>query len=291
MERKRSADNDGSIDYHVTFPPPSSVSDPCIDVADDSQPSSKKREPVVILLGWAGCIDRHLVKYSAIYDKRCVTIRYTAPTDDIFFRTDNLKRSAEKLLELLVELDLDSNPVFVHSFSNGGCSVHRWISHLVQRSPKFRHVRLSGAVFDSCPGRRGSALRSAKVYAMITKHPAIVKYVLALFIFVYFAVRRLVNSILGAFRTGSSDSSELWTALENDPNRCPQLYLYSRADELISFRHVEDQIEARKRTGIKVFSRCWDDSVHVAHLMTHRESYIKSCHDFVDYCCCARDGF
>ena len=41
------------LDYNIHFPPPS-----------DSV------EPVVILIGWAGCLERHLAKYSAIYEHR-----------------------------------------------------------------------------------------------------------------------------------------------------------------------------------------------------------------------------
>lgn len=36
------------------------------------------KEPVVILLGWAGCKDKHLSKYSAIYNEQ-VHINYSSP--------------------------------------------------------------------------------------------------------------------------------------------------------------------------------------------------------------------
>ena len=41
------------LDYNIHFPPPSDAI-----------------EPVVILLGWAGCHERHLAKYGAIYEQR-----------------------------------------------------------------------------------------------------------------------------------------------------------------------------------------------------------------------------
>lgn len=52
------------LEYSVTFPSP----DPS--EVDLGVPDSNGKEPVVILLGWAGSKDKFLAKYSAIYEKR-----------------------------------------------------------------------------------------------------------------------------------------------------------------------------------------------------------------------------
>ena len=44
---------DVEFEYNIQFPPP-----------------SETVEPVVILLGWAGCQEKNLRKYSALYDSR-----------------------------------------------------------------------------------------------------------------------------------------------------------------------------------------------------------------------------
>ncbi|MRC56982.1 DUF829 domain-containing protein, partial [Bacillus thuringiensis] len=36
--------------------------------------------------------------------------------------------------------------------------------------------------------------------------------------------------------------------------------------------------------GRDVKSVCWDDTGHVQHFIEHRETYIKTCHDFLDFC-------
>ena len=74
-----------------------------------------------------------------------------------------------------------------------------------------------------------------------------------------------------------------WEAMKKDPANCPQLYLYSKADEIVSYLAVEEQINSRK-ARVKVLSVCWDDSGHVKHFCVHRESYIKNCLDFIDMC-------
>lgn len=69
------------IEYYLKFPTPSSelpehpssltnssVVDDFVLVHNEARP------PAVILLGWAGCQDKHLAKYGSIYnDKGCVS--------------------------------------------------------------------------------------------------------------------------------------------------------------------------------------------------------------------------
>lgn len=275
------------IDYRVTFP---STNNPSYEKSvkyghsiNESNVEQSKKEPVVILLGWAGCENRHIAKYSAIYEKRCVTVSYTAPNRDIFFRSNNLCHAAEKLLEIIVDLDLEAHPIFVHSFSNGGGLVYRWISETIHSKTEFKQIRLAGAIFDSCPGKR-RLFKGLKVLMMITsKRSAFIKFFfgVAFICFVFLeSVKLKIKEILRL----STIQSTYWQALENDTSTCPQLYLYSKKDDIVSYRDVEDMTAVRIQRGVDIQSICWEDSGHVAHLVTHRESYIKSCLDFIDYC-------
>ena len=86
-------DQDGELEYHITFPSPYS-SDLSHDagvsgdlfggVGGEDAPRSEKvvddvdmelqqhllKEPVVIVLGWSGCSDQQLAKYSEMYDTK-----------------------------------------------------------------------------------------------------------------------------------------------------------------------------------------------------------------------------
>ena len=59
---------DDDIEYDITFPSPVSVPDEDEEDADGNYLGQK--EPVVILLGWLGCHEKHIAKYSQIYDQR-----------------------------------------------------------------------------------------------------------------------------------------------------------------------------------------------------------------------------
>lgn len=65
------------LDYYIMFPSfPPSPKDPTLATVGQDQREEfvfvyeEDKRPVVILLGWAGCQDRYLAKYSAIYEEK-----------------------------------------------------------------------------------------------------------------------------------------------------------------------------------------------------------------------------
>uniref|UniRef100_G1TP71 Transmembrane protein 53 n=1 Tax=Oryctolagus cuniculus TaxID=9986 RepID=G1TP71_RABIT len=115
------------------------------------------RQPVVILLGWGGCKDKNLAKYSAIYHKRgCIVIRYTAPWHMVFFSESlgipSLRVLAQRLLELLFDYEIEKEPLLFHVFSNAGVMLYRYVLELLHTHQRFCHLRVVGTIFDSGPG-------------------------------------------------------------------------------------------------------------------------------------------
>lgn len=74
------------LDYYIMFPSfPPSPKDSTLATGQDQREEfvfvyEEDKRPVVILLGWAGCQDRYLAKYSAIYEEK----RYNLVTLAIF---------------------------------------------------------------------------------------------------------------------------------------------------------------------------------------------------------------
>jgi hypothetical protein len=214
---------------------------------------------------------------------RCITIRYTAPSGDIFYNPGNLLVIATKILELISDLQLAENPVFFHVFSNGGCMVYRYITELMHTDPTFISMRMQGAIFDSCPSERKPLIAARAFIATFNNMNVILKYFAAFFLLLFFYCSSFVTSMKSAIIGKSNDSGHFWDAIKKDPAKCPQLYLYSKADNIVSYIAVEDQIRIRE-ARVRVLSVCWEDSGHVAHLKVHREAYMKQCQDFIDMC-------
>ncbi|KAJ3439627.1 hypothetical protein M0812_15661 [Anaeramoeba flamelloides] len=66
--------------------------------------------------------------------------------------------------------------------------------------------------------------------------------------------------------------------------RCPQLYLYSRKDKLVSLPFLESFIESQEKLEIEVHRKVWDDSDHVQHYRKHPGEYKKAIKNFLSTC-------
>ncbi|NWI99570.1 TM53B protein, partial [Crypturellus undulatus] len=240
--------------------------------------------PVVVLLGWAGCQDRYLAKYSAIYSQRgCAIIRYTAPWRMVFFSESfgikSLQTPAQRILELLFDYNLENRPILFHVFSNGGVMLYRYIVEALHTQQPFKSLRVVGAIFDSAPGRRNlrGALRALGTVLVSTN--VLLKY----FLLISFAIIAVVMRIILYPLTRFIHESH-YDALLKAPSQWPELYLYSQADAIIKASDVEQMAEARQRLGVSARAVDFSDSAHVSHLRAYPTSYSNLCRTFLSDC-------
>ncbi|XP_060629353.2 transmembrane protein 53 [Anolis sagrei] len=253
-------------------------------VVEEPSQQNAVNMPVVILLGWAGCKDRHLEKYSTIYlQKGCIVIRYTAPWRLVFFSESmgikSMQNLAKKLLELLFDYKVEMKPLFFHVFSNGGVMFYRYIVELLHSQQEFQHLRVVGAVFDSAPGRKNlrGALRAMSV--ILASYNVCVKYSLML-TFVILAVT--LRIVLYPFSRFVHETH--YDALLKQSSQWPELYLYSKADPVILASDVENMVEARRQHHVLVKAVDFTDSNHVSHLRAYPTSYMTQCTSFLYSC-------
>ncbi|XP_028987306.1 transmembrane protein 53 isoform X2 [Betta splendens] len=241
---------DTEMDYNIVFP----------DAGTSERHWRGTKEPVVVLLGWAGCKDKHLSKYSSIYNERgCVTIRYTAPLKTVFisesFGYKELSSTARKLLEILYDYEVENSPIFFHVFSNGGFMLYRYVVELLYSDRHFSPLCVIGAVLDSAPG--GGNVRGALRALTATLGPN-VSPVLRYFLLGLFAVTVFLLRIV--------------------------LYPVTKADQVIRHADVTLFMEALRLKGTPVDSCDFVSSAHVSHLRAFPEQYTQKCSDFLINC-------
>ncbi|NXI59947.1 TM53B protein, partial [Chloroceryle aenea] len=241
-------------------------------------------QPVVILLGWAGCQDKYLAKYSAIYSQKgCTVIRYTAPWRMVFFSETfgirSLHTPARRLLELLFDHSIENRPVLFHVFSNGGAMLYRYVLEALHTQMPFKNLRVAGTIFDSAPGRRNlrGALRA--LAAVLVSANVLLKY----FLLLAFATAAVVLRILLYPLTRLLHQSH-YDALLAAPSRWPELYLYSQADAIIKASEVKGMADARRRLGVPVKAVDFSDSAHVSHMRVYPTYYSSLCATFLADC-------
>ncbi len=212
----------------------------------------------------------------------CVVIQYTPAADDIFFNMLRVREHALKLLELLEEMQLLENPLFVHLFSNAGAITYLHLLELLAEPgscPHASQVKLAGVVWDSAPGkpRIGSGKR-----AYLRQMPyvsGILRTVIGVVFTILLFFLSIWNTLIGVF--DRKRAPNFYKRLKQRALPCPHLFLYSKCDDLIYYKDVEEMIACLKAAGSAVTTLYWEDSPHVQHLVHHADSYTKQCVHFV----------
>ncbi|KAM4642843.1 transmembrane protein 53 [Discoglossus pictus] len=267
---------DSDLDFTIVFPEPE---------LQEGCRWAQEREPVVILLGWGGCKDQHLAKYSTIYhNEGCIVIRHTAAWQTVFITESlgisSLREEAKKLLELLFDYEIEKSPILFHVFSNGGFMLYRYIVELLHSHRQLSKLRIAGTIFDSAPGNRN-------VYGSVRALDTILRpktnYVLRYLALAAFALFVIVLRILLYPLTRLLHQNH-YDAMKEDPSRWPHLYLYSHSDPIITYQDVEGMIANRRRRGLPTQSLDFYKSEHVCHYRRYPQRYTEICITFLRDC-------
>ena len=240
---------------------------------------ARNSKPIVALLGWNSAQDKHLAKYSEIYEKKGFdTVRISANPVSTMIFLHRAKNVAQNLLDILVEMKSDQDcSIIIHAFSMGGFNVYHFMRQAILSlgHQHFNSIHIIGCIFDSCPhfpsmhstlSVQSSILQNipnplAKVVAWIGLG---VVYPLAFLLSPH--IKRLIPDNI------------------NSPLGCPELFLYSDADHLIPYDDVKTFLKAHEEKGINVFSKVMKGSAHVQHLRNYPEDYLNQINTFTDYC-------
>ncbi|XP_068746678.1 transmembrane protein 53-like isoform X4 [Montipora capricornis] len=226
--------------------------------------------PIVAILGWNSAQDKHLEKYSEIFERKSFdTIRISANPFNTFMFLYRVKGLTQRLLDLLVEMKSDQNrAIILYSFSMGGFNVYHFINQAMS-TPGHKHfnsIRVVGCIFDSCPHFPGlQSIRGAQSSVVETIPNPLIK-----------GLTWLGLGIASPFVfLLSSHVKHLIPDNITSPMGCPELFLYSDTDPLVPEDNVKTFMDAHQKIGIKVFSKLMEGSGHVQHYKNYPEEYLK----------------
>ncbi|XP_016977190.1 transmembrane protein 53 [Drosophila rhopaloa] len=272
-----------SLEYFIKFPKPSSENDFALVNTNDSEDNNV---PIVMLLGWAGCQDRYLMKYSKIYeDKGLITVRYTAPVDTLFWKRTEMVPIGEKILKLIQDMNFDSHPLIFHIFSNGGAYLYQHINLAVIKYKSPLQVR--GVIFDSAPGERrmlGLYRAITAIYGRKKRCNCLTALAITITLTIMWFVEESVSAFKSLFVQSSPVHPSPYCELKKETNKYPQLFLYSKSDIVIPYRDVEKFIRLRRDQGIEVSSVCFEDAEHVKIYTKYPKQYVQSVCNFIKNC-------
>lgn len=296
-------------EYYLKFSTPTTEQPPSLtslanDVDDFVLVQNDAKPPAVILLGWAGCLDKHLAKYGTIYsEKGCVTLRCAAPLEFMFLRRGKMRALGRRVLDDIMDLNLNEHPIFFHVFSNGGAYLYKHVALAMQE--RAAPVKVLGVIWDSSPGvgcfrsmylafkaimesrwpllaPSGTGVSEALGLGAWPLWPGLASPI-ALALAMVMTAWWLVEVLLQSMTSLRPQPLDPLAELDNVPTAYTgaHLFLYSPADELILAQDVERFAGHRRGMGELVTAVRFEDSAHVQHYLAHRETYTEAVYSFM----------
>jgi hypothetical protein len=237
---------------------------------------------VVLLFGWLGAKPAHLQKYGQMWRARnCSTVAGTLNEFAILAKGDPaidafVLQAIREVIPLLRAND--RLPLILHGFSHGGSMpIERLETLLVltlatsAMDPDLKMVqqrlKLGAEMFDSAPIRMTLGIGVRSIRGVVPNH---FLFFLAVLVSVsLYYCDRLINWFFGR----PDKPSTYWSHMKTSTVCMRQAYVYSTADTITPYKHLEDMIEARRNRGADVTIRKFHDSPHVQHLRFHPTEY------------------
>jgi hypothetical protein len=236
--------------------------------------------PSCLLLGWMGSSAYHLMKYVQLWNHdlnaNVVAFRSSIRSTGLPFSADG---AAHRIARGIADHLNPDQPLFVHCMSNAGWLVFGNMLRLDCDASAGLLRNVKGIVLDSAPSQPTSDIWARGTLSVLLSKPA----------------AEAGEEHAALLRLGHTAASS-YLALPVIKNRlrkinqawacsaplAPQLYLYSSADKLIPYTHVEAFAAQQQARGVTTHLRKWEDSDHCEHYRWHKEEYTSLIRTFVE---------
>ncbi|KAI0843265.1 hypothetical protein F5Y06DRAFT_241 [Hypoxylon sp. FL0890] len=240
------------------------------------------RPPKLILIAaWMDARDLHIAKYITRYQEiyptsHILLVKFVFMESIFASFARRIVEPALAYLRALIELRvLAMSPaepeILVHTFSNGGSATMQLLYHLflAQTGHPFP---LHSAVYDSSPGL--FTFHSLYNVFMVSFPRGLLRLVAAPFITAFIACLWVWHNPLRMI-----SGEDLFTRNSRMHNilgvvkQTNRTYIYSRADVMVDWRHVERHAQEAAARGLAVRREMFEHSPHVSHMRTDGARY------------------
>ncbi|KAF8035741.1 hypothetical protein BT93_C1692 [Corymbia citriodora subsp. variegata] len=256
----------------------------------------------VVLLGWLGAKRKHLRRYVEWYNSKGFhAVRFVIGVREML--SLDLGRGVEGRIEELAneliawvsegEDDGRERCLLIHTFSNTGWFVYgRILERMHCRQDLIEKIK--GCVVDSGAAepfnpkvwaagfftalvKKSNSSVEVKDISNEQEDEGIVETALLSALEWFFSAALKLPDV-------ERRLTKIVSILSEAQPSCPQLYLYSTADNVIPYESVESFMETQRRMGRKVSSFNFGSSPHVDHYRTFPDLYMSQLDNFIKEC-------
>ena len=232
-----------------------------------------KAPDLILIATWMDASLRNIAKYTtgyaALYPSARILVITTSSTDAAFrSRAANAVR-VTPVLEILYALPPHAK-LLVHLSSNGGAFTVTFIADAYLRRTG-KPLPLAGMVLDSSPGRE-TCEATVRAFAVGLPKNMLLRWVGAMVFRILYGMYRLVYLVSGTMDMVERARRDL-NSRKLFGVGAPRLYIYSAADDMVAWEHVEEHIEEARRLGFVVDKERFVDSGHAGHLVSDEKRY------------------
>jgi hypothetical protein len=265
-------------------PPPEAISKPLTDfqvIAHNTylwtSPSylskSPSQTPLILLCAWNDAAAKHIAKYTLSYQKLFPTSRILLIrcfTRDAWRSTSAYVRLLTPAMDLVHEHVQGGGEVLAHSFSNGGGNqlnefAKAWRARFGSKMP----MRIQA--LDSSP-TKGPYMTMHRAVVLGLPRTLFWRIFGSAIVHIGLLFYVLVVTLQGGENKHITIGREL-----NDENvfdtAVPRVYLFSRADEMVTFEEVEEHVAIAESKGWSVEKVMFEKSPHCGHVREDEAKY------------------
>ncbi|KAJ5228817.1 hypothetical protein N7489_009525 [Penicillium chrysogenum] len=252
---------------------------------EKSKPAPADEPTTIIISGWGDGMPKHVTKYSDGYHELYPSARIIVILSRTFQATNQPEEARIQAMMPVVDTVFptptgsgnEKERVLVHAMSNTGAIFTASTVIAYQRrhgtDKPFPHQLL---VLDSTPGSldfRSQATRWSRAMAVGTAKffpwPFVITHGLW---YAFLWANYLWQVLRGAVSSG------VWADRIINDKACvatdsSRVYLYSKEDEIIGYKDLEENVAHAKTLGYSVDLEMFEGSSHVGHMRLHPEQY------------------
>jgi hypothetical protein len=244
-----------------------------------AKPASASDPTTILIFGWGDSrprpIAKYVVGYRALFPAAQIVVVFAPIAQTLLQGTESRKRAMMPLAQAVFSEIDPSRRVLIHGMSNTGVINSASLFDAFQALHPGEVLAHPLLVTDSAPGNP-NVLANLWTYAHALsiglKKAGVPVWISQPLAAVFLALNQTIQHLFGA-ETGPEHTLVAFSDKARADPAARRLYIYSKEDEIIPWRYIEEYVAKVRQDGWEVETAMFKGSGHCAHLRADPDRY------------------